>query len=113
MNIYINEEGYLCTEIPTRDHEWYTYPETTKYKVNKEGLFEEYIEWAELKEATYIWIEVLWLEPRTLNALLNINMYSLLTLISTSNEELKQIKWIWNRAIKDIEDSLHLYKKSL
>jgi len=87
--------------------------EETKYKVNKQGLFEEYIEWAELKEEPYIWIESLWLEPRTLNALLNVNLFSLKQLLGTNDEELVKIKWIWKRALRDIEDKLHSYKKSL
>jgi hypothetical protein len=42
MNPYINEEGCLCFNKIKEDELWYNIlVSTKKYKVNKEGLFEE------------------------------------------------------------------------
>lgn len=60
----------------------------------------------ELEKETYTPIEIMWLSPRTLNALINWNILSIEQLVKCTETKLSSIKWFWKKAMTEIRDSL-------
>jgi len=60
----------------------------------------------ELEKETYTPIEIIWLSPRTLNALINWNILSIEHLVRCTETKLSSIKWFWKKAMTEIRDSL-------
>lgn len=60
----------------------------------------------ELEKETYTPIEIMWLSPRTLNALINWNILSIEQLVRCTETKLSSIKWFWKKAMTEIRDSL-------
>lgn len=60
----------------------------------------------ELEKETYTPIEIMWLSPRTLNALINGNILSIEQLIRCTETKLSSIKWFWKKAMTEIRDAL-------
>lgn len=60
----------------------------------------------ELEKETYTPIEIMWLSPRTLNALINWNILSIEQLIKCTETKLSSIKWFGKKAMVEIRASL-------
>lgn len=60
----------------------------------------------ELQKETYTPIEIMWLSPRTLNALINWNILSIEQLVKCTETKLSSIKWFWKKAMTEIRESL-------
>lgn len=60
----------------------------------------------ELEKETYTPIEIMWLSPRTLNALINWNILSIEQLTKCTETKLSSIKWFWKKAMTEIRESL-------
>lgn len=60
----------------------------------------------ELEKETYTPIEIMWLSPRTLNALINWNILSIEQLIKCTETKLSSIKWFGKKAMTEIRDAL-------
>lgn len=60
----------------------------------------------ELEKETYTPIEIMWLSPRTLNALINWNILSIEKLTKCTETKLSSIKWFWKKAMTEIRSSL-------
>lgn len=81
--------------------EW-SFISSVKELVQKEK--EEVI--VELEKETYTPIEIMWLSPRTLNALINWNILSIEQLVKCTETKLSSIKWFWRKAMTEIRDAL-------
>lgn len=60
----------------------------------------------EMEKETYTPIEIMWLSPRTLNALINGSILSVEHLTKCTETKLSSIKWFWKKAMTEIRDSL-------
>ncbi len=60
----------------------------------------------ELEKETYTPIEIMWLSPRTLNALINWNILSIEQLTKCTETKLSSIKWFGKKAMTEIRDAL-------
>lgn len=60
----------------------------------------------ELEKETYTPIEIMWLSPRTLNALINGNILSIEQLVKCTETKLSSIKWFGKKAMTEIRDAL-------
>jgi len=60
----------------------------------------------ELEKESYTPIEIMWLSPRTLNALINGNILSIEQLTKCTETKLSSIKGFWKKAMTEIRDSL-------
>ena len=60
----------------------------------------------ELEKETYTPIEIMWLSPRTLNALINWNILSIEQLTKCTETKLSSIKWFGKKAMTEIRASL-------
>lgn len=60
----------------------------------------------ELEKETYTPIEVMWLSPRTLNALINWEILSIEKLTKCTETKLSSIKWFGKKAMTEIKSSL-------
>ena len=60
----------------------------------------------ELEKESYTPIEIMWLSPRTLNALINWNILSIEQLTKCTETKLSSIKWFWKKAMTEIRDAL-------
>ena len=60
----------------------------------------------ELEKETYTPIEVMWLSPRTLNALINWDILSIEKLTKCTETKLSSIKWFGKKAMTEIRTSL-------
>lgn len=60
----------------------------------------------ELEKETYTPIEIMWLSPRTLNALINGNILSIEQLVKCTETKLSSIKWFWKKAMTEIREAL-------
>ena len=60
----------------------------------------------ELEKETYTPIEIMWLSPRTLNALINGNILSIEQLTKCTETKLSSIKWFGKKAMTEIRTSL-------
>lgn len=60
----------------------------------------------ELQKETYTPIEIMWLSPRTLNALINWNILSIEQLVKCTETKLSSIKWFWKKAMTEIREAL-------
>ncbi len=60
----------------------------------------------ELEKETYTPIEIMWLSPRTLNALINGNILSIEQLIKCTETKLSSIKWFGKKAMTEIREAL-------
>ncbi len=60
----------------------------------------------ELEKDSYTPIEIMWLSPRTLNALINGNILSIEQLTKCTETKLSSIKWFGKKAMTEIRDSL-------
>lgn len=60
----------------------------------------------EMEKETYTPIEIMWLSPRTLNALINWNILSIEQLVKCTETKLSSIKGFWKKAMTEIRDSL-------
>lgn len=60
----------------------------------------------ELERETYTPIEIMWLSPRTLNALINWNILSIEQLTKCTETKLSSIKWFGKKAMTEIRESL-------
>lgn len=60
----------------------------------------------ELEKETYTPIEIMWLSPRTLNALINWNILSIEQLVKCTETKLSSIKGFWKKAMTEIRESL-------
>ena len=81
--------------------EWH-FISDVKDLVNKEK--EEVQE--ELEKESYTPIEIMWLSPRTLNALINWNILSIEKLTKCTETKLSSIKWFGKKAMTEIRASL-------
>ncbi len=61
----------------------------------------------ELEKETYTPIEIMWLSPRTLNALINGNILSIEQLTKCTETKLSSIKWFGKKAMTEIRSSLN------
>lgn len=61
----------------------------------------------ELERETYTPIEIMWLSPRTLNALINGNILSIEQLVKCTETKLSSIKWFWKKAMTEIREWLN------
>lgn len=61
----------------------------------------------ELEKETYTPIEIMWLSPRTLNALINWNILSIEQLVKCTETKLSSIKWFGKKAMVEIRLSLN------
>jgi len=62
----------------------------------------------ELEKETYTPIEIMWLSPRTLNALINWSILSVEQLTKCTETKLSSIKWFGKKAMTEIKDALAL-----
>lgn len=60
----------------------------------------------EMQKETYTPIEIMSLSPRTLNALINGNIYSIEHLVKCTETKLQSIKWFWKKAMTEIRAAL-------
>ena len=60
----------------------------------------------ELEKETYTPIEIMWLSPRTLNALINWNILSIEQLSKCTETKLSSIKWFGRKAMNEIRATL-------
>lgn len=60
----------------------------------------------ELEKETYTPIEIMWLSPRTLNALINGSILSVEHLTKCTETKLSSIKWFGKKAMTEIRDAL-------
>lgn len=60
----------------------------------------------ELEKETYTPIEIMWLSPRTLNALINGDILSIEALTKCTETKLSSIKGFWKKAMTEIRSSL-------
>jgi DNA-directed RNA polymerase subunit alpha len=60
----------------------------------------------ELEKETYTPIEIMWLSPRTLNALINWNILSIEQLTKCTETKLSSIKWFGKKAMTEIREAL-------
>ena len=60
----------------------------------------------ELEKETYTPIEIMWLSPRTLNALINWDILSIEKLTKCTETKLSSIKWFGKKAMTEIRSSL-------
>lgn len=60
----------------------------------------------ELEKETYTPIEIMWLSPRTLNALINGNILSIEQLVKCTETKLSSIKWFGKKAMTEIRETL-------
>jgi DNA-directed RNA polymerase subunit alpha len=60
----------------------------------------------ELEKETYTPIEIMWLSPRTLNALINWSILSVEQLTKCTETKLSSIKWFGKKAMTEIKDAL-------
>ena len=60
----------------------------------------------EMEKETYTPIEIMWLSPRTLNALINWNILSIEQLTKCTETKLSSIKWFGKKAMTEIRASL-------
>lgn len=60
----------------------------------------------ELEKESYTPIEIMWLSPRTLNALINGNILSVEHLTKCTETKLSSIKGFWKKAMTEIRDAL-------
>lgn len=60
----------------------------------------------ELEKETYTPIEIIWLSPRTLNALINWSIFTIEQLVKCTETKLSSIKWFWKKAMTEIRDAL-------
>ncbi len=60
----------------------------------------------ELEKETYTPIEIMWLSPRTLNALINWDILSIEKLTKCTETKLSSIKWFWKKAMTEIREAL-------
>ncbi len=60
----------------------------------------------ELEKETYTPIEIMWLSPRTLNALINGNILSIEQLTKCTETKLSSIKWFGKKAMTEIRSAL-------
>jgi len=60
----------------------------------------------ELEKETYTPIEIMWLSPRTLNALINWNILSVEQLTKCTETKLGLIKWFGKKAMTEIREAL-------
>ncbi len=65
----------------------------------------EEVKW-EMEKETYTPIEIMWLSPRTLNALINWNILSTEQLTKCTETKLSSIKWFGKKAMTEIKESL-------
>lgn len=61
----------------------------------------------ELEKETYTPIEIMWLSPRTLNALINWSILSIEQLTKCTETKLSSIKWFGKKAMTEIRSSLN------
>lgn len=61
---------------------------------------------ADLEKETYTPIEIMWLSPRTLNALVNGDILSIEQLTKCTEAKLSSIKWFWKKAMTEVRDAL-------
>lgn len=60
----------------------------------------------ELEKETYTPIEIMWLSPRTLNALVNWDILSIEHLTKCTEAKLSSIKGFWKKAMTEVRDAL-------
>lgn len=60
----------------------------------------------ELEKETYTPVEIMWLSPRTLNALINWNILSIEQLSRCTETKLSSIKWFGKKAMTEIRSAL-------
>lgn len=60
----------------------------------------------ELEKETYTPIEIMWLSPRTLNALINWDILSIEKLAKCTEAKLSSIKWFGKKAMTEIREAL-------
>lgn len=60
----------------------------------------------ELEKETYTPIEIIWLSPRTLNALINWDILSIEKLTKCTETKLSSIKWFGKKAMTEIREAL-------
>ena len=60
----------------------------------------------EMEKETYTPVEIMWLSPRTLNALINGNILSIEQLTKCTETKLASIKWFWKKAMSEIRAAL-------
>lgn len=60
----------------------------------------------ELEKETYTPIEIMWLSPRTLNALINWSILSVEQLTKCTETKLSSIKWFGKKAMTEIKEAL-------
>lgn len=60
----------------------------------------------ELEKETYTPIEIMWLSPRTLNALVNWDILSIEQLTKCTEAKLSSIKGFWKKAMTEVRDAL-------
>jgi len=60
----------------------------------------------ELEKETYTPIEIMWLSPRTLNALINWDILSIEKLTKCTETKLSSIKWFGKKAMTEIREAL-------
>jgi DNA-directed RNA polymerase subunit alpha len=60
----------------------------------------------EMERETYTPIEIMWLSPRTLNALINWDILSIEKLTKCTETKLSSIKWFGKKAMTEIKASL-------
>jgi DNA-directed RNA polymerase subunit alpha len=60
----------------------------------------------ELDKETYTPIEIMWLSPRTLNALINWDILSIEKLTRCTETKLSSIKWFGKKAMTEIKNAL-------
>lgn len=61
---------------------------------------------ADLEKETYTPIEIMWLSPRTLNALVNGDILSIEQLTKCTEAKLSSIKGFWKKAMTEVRDAL-------
>ena len=61
---------------------------------------------SELEKETYTPIEIMWLSPRTLNALVNWDIFSIEQLTKCTEAKLSSIKGFWKKAMTEVRDAL-------
>ncbi len=61
---------------------------------------------ADLEKETYTPIEIMWLSPRTLNALVNGDILSIEQLTKCTEAKLSSIKWFWKKAMTEVREAL-------
>jgi len=60
----------------------------------------------ELEKETYTPVEIMWLSPRSLNALINWDILSVEHLVRCTEAKLSSIKWFWKKAMTEVRSAL-------